>query len=285
MHLLDGGNGMFSAIDRKSSSAEFLRENLRKLIRVHTSNENEVRSILVVSAHWECKDFTIDYQLGDTKLIYDYYGFPPESYAPYMTYPVKTDLALADRVSEILQSQGIKCRKENRGFDHGTFIPLKVAFPNADIPVVQLSLKSNLNIEEHVRMGEALRPLRDEGVLIIASGQITHNLRALGASRDGIDSRASSFTEYMKDFLESVNRDRDYTTSKALFNDIENSAPYFEYNHPRSEHFTPMAVAFGAAFAEDDKTCPTEPTKAQRIYAEIVLGSMGIDSYIFSQHL
>jgi aromatic ring-opening dioxygenase catalytic subunit (LigB family) len=103
-------------------------------------------------------------------------GFPATTYAPHLTYPAPTDLKLADRVAELLTSNGETCKKENRGFDHGVFIPLKLAVPDANIPIVQLSLHSSLDFERHVKLGEMLSPLRDEGVLIVCSGQTTHNL-------------------------------------------------------------------------------------------------------------
>ena len=103
-------------------------------------------------------------------------GFPSYTYAPHLTYPAPTDLPLADRVVELISSAGETCRRANRGFDHGTFIPLKLALPEANIPIVQLSLQKSLNFEKHLRLGELLAPLREEGVLIIGSGQTTHNL-------------------------------------------------------------------------------------------------------------
>ncbi|MFN3362002.1 MAG: hypothetical protein ACK421_11345, partial [Pseudanabaenaceae cyanobacterium] len=139
---------------------------------------------------------------------YDYYGFPDEAYAPHTTYPVKTDLAVADRViAQIEAASHGKWRvaKKERGFDHGVFIPLKVAFPEANIPVVQLSLKEGLSMREHIQLGEYLRPLRSEGVLIVTSGQITHNLRMMRSGDPNVkDPKSVEFCEYICRLLEST---------------------------------------------------------------------------------
>lgn len=280
-HLLDFSGSMFSEIDKNSKSAEFFR-GLSKIIK-NRSDPNPIECILVVSGHWEESTFTVDYQnKGATKLVYDYYGFPEESYSPHLTYPVKTNLSVADKVVNRIQAAGLPCEKANRGFDHGTFIPLKVIYPEAQIPVVQLSLKSNLNLAEHIRLGEILKPLRKEGVLIIGSGQITHNLRELRAPKSPIDKRATAFTDWVKNFLEVEAMSKPYEESKNTLINIASQAPNFYWCHPRTEHFVPLAVIFGAAFGPDsgDETC-SNPPKAERLYHEVVVGTMAIDSYIF----
>eukprot|EP01031_Cornospumella_fuschlensis_P036704 gene36704-44525_t len=276
-HLLDFGGTPFSAMDKNSRSADFMR-NLSQVVKAHSST-TDIKCILVVSAHWEENSFTVDYQPSGTKLIYDYYGFPDESYAPHLTYPVPTDLAVADRVAALLQQGGIVSKKANRGFDHGTFIPLKVAYPAATIPVVQLSLKRNLDLAEHVRVGELLQPLRKEGVLIIGSGQITHNLSAMRSSPNNgaIDPKVSAFTDYVNNFLEATSTGN-YAEQKVRFAAMPSTAPHYAFNHPRDEHFVPLAVAFGAAFGSTEAV----ETKAIRVYHEIVLGNMAVDSYLFS---
>lgn len=275
-HLLDFSGSAFSAMDKNSKSADFMK-NLSHVVKSHSSTE--IKCILVVSAHWEEDSFTVDYQPSGTELIYDYYGFPDESYAPHLTYPVPTDLAVADRVSVLLQKGGIASKKANRGFDHGTFIPLKVAYPAATIPVVQLSLKRNLDLAEHIRLGELLQPLRKEGVLIIGSGQITHNLSAMRSSPStgSNDPKVIAFTEHIKSFLEATTV-ANFPEQKVRFANMPSSSPYYAFNHPRDEHFMPMAVVFGAAFGGAEAV----ETKAIRVYSEIVLGNMAVDSYIFS---
>lgn len=285
-HFLDFAGSSFSAIDRNSKSADFMR-NLRNVVDEHVDPENPVQCILFISGHWEESVFTVDYQPKTTKLIYDYYGFPEEAYAPTLTYPVKTNLKLANKIVNMLKKANIAVEKADRGFDHGVFIPMKVAYPDADVPVVQLSLKSNLNIADHIKLGEILQPLRDQGVLIIGSGQITHNLREIRQPKSTPDPKTVAFVEWVNSFLRSV-RASNYKESVQTLTNVEAVAPNFFFSHPRPEHFTPIAVAFGAAFYSEPETdedgnlieVPDEGPRALRIYHEIVLGSMAVDSYL-----
>src|SRR5689334_8631112 len=141
------------------------------------------RALLVVSAHWEEPVPTV-MTSAHPAMLYDYYGFPPESYQ--LTWPAPGDPALAGRVRELLGNAGFATAEDTeRGFDHGTFVPLKVTYPEAEIPCVQLSLRRGLDPAEHIAMGRALAPLRDEGVLIVGSGMSYHNLRVFGAAGRG----------------------------------------------------------------------------------------------------
>ena len=131
--------GPFVEMGIGSPAAQFFA-NLGRMIPVE-----QVRAILVVSAHWEETEFTVTYHDGPQPppLTYDYYGFPSDMYAPHMVFPARTDLKVADRVIELLAAASIPCRKEHkRGFDHGVFIPLKASFEDARFPVIQLSLKA-----------------------------------------------------------------------------------------------------------------------------------------------
>jgi len=282
-HALDMTRSRFKDIDKNSKSAAFMRS-LSSIVERY-ANPNPITCILVVTAHWEESVFTVDYQTGKTKLVYDYGGFPAESYAPHLIYPVKTDLKVANRVYDLLKAANLPCEKEDRGFDHGTFMPLKIAYPDANIPVVQLSLKSSLDIADHIRLGEILRPLRKEGVLIIGSGQITHNLGALGDPYGKPDKRSIEFTEWINTFLTGVTAEN-YEESKRTLIAADRNIPHFRFSHPRTEHFVPLVVAFAAGFnpeasssTESAETCA--PFRSVRLFDEVVLGSMAIDSYIF----
>src|SRR5262245_30307766 len=124
--------------------------------------------MVVVSAHWEAKVPTVMTN-AQPSILYDYYNFPPESYR--ITWPAPGASALAERVRGLLADAGIESAGDGeRGYDHGTFIPLKVAFPEADVPTLQLSLQAGLDPTAHISMGKALAPLRDEGVLVVGSG-------------------------------------------------------------------------------------------------------------------
>lgn len=274
----------FQDLDDSSPSAAFLRS-LKDVVNEH-SNHQPIRSILVVSAHWEEPVFTVDYEKGTPKLYYDYSGFPEETYAPHLTYPVPTDLNLAVRVHQLLTASSIKTilKPREAGFDHGVFIPLKLAYPEATIPVVQLSLNRNLDLATHIQLGEALAPLRQEGVLIIGSGQITHG-GGQGSKPGVIDTRATAFIDYMCNLLEGTNEGNYEEMKRALIN-TPSDAPHFAWNHPRTEHFVPLAVAFGASKPAvvdgSGDTCGADKLVVRRVFEGIAMGYMALDNYIFS---
>jgi aromatic ring-opening dioxygenase catalytic subunit (LigB family) len=215
-------------------------------------------------------------------LIYDYYGFPENTYAPYFTYEAPTNLRVADRIAELLSQSGIPCEKIDRGFDHGVFIPLKLAFPDASVPIVQLSLKSNLDPAQHIALGEALKPLRSEGVLIITSGQATHNLQELFQRRSASsdlnrpEKWAVDFTDWLQMTLESLQTDNKEDIKESLIHFLS-IAPGASRCHPRTEHIIPLFVAFGAAGNDEIVDRP----QCRRLYQQIVMGSMSLDCYIF----
>jgi aromatic ring-opening dioxygenase catalytic subunit (LigB family) len=133
------------------------------------------QAVLVVSAHWETRNGPTVNTCAAPPLLFDYHGFPPETYE--LTWPAPGDPALASRVKTLLDNADFRTSEDaTRGFDHGVFCPLKLAFPDADVPVVQLSLVEGLDPETHLAMGRALAPLRREGVLIIGSGMSYHNM-------------------------------------------------------------------------------------------------------------
>jgi aromatic ring-opening dioxygenase catalytic subunit (LigB family) len=196
------------------------------------------RAVLMVSAHWEEREFTLT--SGERPpMIYDYGGFPDYTY--HIRYDAPGDPALAARGQSLLEAAGLPARLDaERGFDHGAFTPLKVIYPDADLPVVQLSLKRGLDPATHLAMGRALSPLRDEGVLIVGSGLSYHNLRqffspaAFGPSRE--------FDAWLNGALlggSIADRDKLLTAWE--------SAPSARAAHPREEHLLPLMVAAGAA--------------------------------------
>lgn len=198
------------------------------------------KALLVISAHWEERVPTV-MTAAHPPMLYDYYGFPAESYE--ITWPAPGDPKLAARVQELLTAAGIASQSDaKRGFDHGTFVPLKLTYPEADIPVVQLSLEANLDPARHIALGRALAPLRDEGVFIVGSGMTFHNLRAFR------DPRARPIAEQFDAWLraaataEPAERDRQLTAWS--------SAPSARLAHPREEHLMPLMVIAGAAGAD-----------------------------------
>ncbi len=200
------------------------------------------RAVLVISAHWQTEQPTINRQL-EPSLLYDYYGFPDHTYK--LTYPVKGDLALADRVEGLLKGAGFDPKTETkRGLDHGVFIPFKLVYPDADVPMIQLSFPLNNDPALQMKLGEALAPLRDEGVLIVGTGMSFHNLRAFFGPAAGRRVEASfAFDSWLQNAVQDTAH-RDEKLRKWA------SAPGAKESHPEDEHFLPLLIAAGAAKGE-----------------------------------
>ena len=196
------------------------------------------KAVLMVSAHWEEAPLA----LGATTtipLVYDFWGFPQHYYE--VRYRAPGAPALADSVRKLLHAPGLEVQDEpSRGLDHGAYVPLVEMYPEADVPVLQVSMPT-LEPEQLMAIGRRLAPLRDEGVLIVGSGFFTHNLRAL--SQEGkVHSVMSEFDDWGKRALDAGDVD-------ALL-DFENKAPAGKLAHPRTEHFAPLFVTLGAAEGE-----------------------------------
>lgn len=212
------------------------KEEQDKLAGYLRSIHREAKALLVISAHWEEPAPTV-MTSEHPPMLYDYYGFPPESYA--ITWPAPGKPALASRVRALLEGAGFKTGADpERGYDHGTFVPLKVAYPKAEVPVVQLSLKKGLDPKEHIAMGRALAPLRDEGVFIIGSGMTYHNLRAFGPSAKPV---SEAFDAWLREAATAPPAERDARLSEWT------AAPSARLAHPREEHLLPLMVVAGAA--------------------------------------
>jgi aromatic ring-opening dioxygenase catalytic subunit (LigB family) len=194
------------------------------------------RALLVISGHWEEPAFTAS-AAATPQLIFDYSGFPPHTYQ--LTWPAPGDPALAERVAALLSNAGLPATTDpSRGYDHGVFVPLKVAFPQAQIPVVTLSLDHSLDPALHLAVGRALASLRDEGVLIIASGMTFHNLRAY-LHPETVE-RSRDFDAWLTKAVESSAPEREALLSRW------HDAPFAAFAHPREEHLIPLMVAAGA---------------------------------------
>ena len=198
-------------------------------------------AILVISAHWEEKIPTITAGVQPS-LIYDYYGFPKESYS--IEYPCPGEPLLAAKIFQLIENVPMKAKlDEQRGFDHGLFVPLKIMYPEADIPCVQLSLLNNLNPQQHIAIGKALSSIEYENLLIIGSGFSFHNMAAFFAKE----------TEETKDKNNQFERWLINTCSNHHINETERenrfanwqSAPHARYCHPREEHLLPLHVCYG----------------------------------------
>jgi len=197
--------------------------------------------ILVVSAHWEEEEATIT--SGESpSIIYDYGGFPDEAYT--IKYPVPGEPVLANKIHNLLRENNIKSRLDDqRGFDHGLFVPLKIMFPDASIPCVQLSLVKGLDPETHIKIGKALTGLRKEKILIIGSGFSFHNLRAFfSRSTDQADTKNLAFEDWL---IDTCTNDNLSTIDRETRLIEWSKAPFARYCHPREEHLLPLHVCYG----------------------------------------
>jgi aromatic ring-opening dioxygenase catalytic subunit (LigB family) len=215
---------------------------------------HQPRAILVISGHWEADPVAVNVQTHPP-LLFDYYGFPDHTYQ--LQYPAPGDPDLAAEVRALLTSAGIPSSEEHRrGLDHGVFVPFLLVYPKADVPLVQLSLKAGLSPQEHLRLGAALAPLRERGVLIVGSGMSFHNLRVRSMENQLIPG-----SQLFDDWLGQTVCAADSRTRNAGLADWA-QAPAARYAHPREEHLLPLLVAAGAA-GEDAGT---------RTFNDVMLG-------------
>ena len=203
------------------------------------------RAILIVSGHWEEDRPTVNAG-GAPPLLFDYGGFPDYTYR--LTWPAPGAPAVAERVRTLLNVAGFDSAEDTtRGWDHGVFVPMKVMFPEADIPTVQLSLQQGLDPALHLAIGRALKPLRDEGVLIVGSGQTYHNMRGFARGSGGTDPAADAFDTWLRTAMADAN-----TRDRSLIG--WEQAPGARDAQPHEDHLLPLMVAAGAASGEPGRT-------------------------------
>lgn len=204
---------------------------------LHGLPKSPPRAILIVSAHWEAPVPTV-MTSSHPPMLYDYSGFPPEAYA--LTWPAPGAPELAARVRALLGAAGHATSEDpKRGFDHGAFVPLKLMWPEADVPTLQLSLQRGLDPAVHLSIGRALIPLRDEGVFIVGSGMTFHNMRGFGDPR--MIAPADAFDAWLQKVTTASQLDRDAALEQWV------RAPGARLSHPREEHLLPLMVIAGAA--------------------------------------
>ncbi|HKI65219.1 MAG TPA: class III extradiol ring-cleavage dioxygenase [Burkholderiales bacterium] len=221
------------------------------------------RAIVIVSAHWET-DVPALTGAARPQTIHDFYGFPEPLYR--IRYPAPGAPALAARAAALLEGAGLAAEVDPaRGLDHGAWSPLLHAYPRADVPVVQLSLQSALGTRHHLALGRALAPLAGEGVLLIGSGHMTHNLR------DWVRSGQVAPLAYAQEFQAWV-ADRVAARELEALADYRARAPHAVRAHPSEEHFLPLFFALGAA---------AEHGRAERLYDGIEGGALAMDAWLF----
>jgi 4,5-DOPA dioxygenase extradiol len=222
------------------------------------------KAVLMVTAHWETQLPMLSGNPAPS-MIYDFGGFPDPLYK--IRYAAPGDPGLASRAQSLLKSAGITAGIDGcRGFDHGTWVPLLRLYPNADIPVVQLSVQPSTDPAHHIEVGRALAPLRDEGALVVGSGHLTHNLRDWMMAQRGraLAPYAVEFQQWVKSRLDAHDID-----GLARY---RSEAPNAVRAHPTEEHFLPLFVALGAAGKD---------AKAERVFDAVEAGVMAMDAYRF----
>jgi aromatic ring-opening dioxygenase catalytic subunit (LigB family) len=222
---------------RHKNMVDFLRGAAKEL--------GQPSAILVVSAHWEEDQPTV-MSASHPEMLYDYYGFPPESYK--IKYPAPGEPRLAEQIRDLIEAAGGKAKLDSRrGFDHGLFIPLMLMYPEARIPCVQLSLLKNLDPAAHIALGKAIASLRRQNVLIVGSGMSFHNMKAFFAVDDESTAAANQFDGWLRETCADTalaNGDRERRLLEW------DKAPAARFCHPREEHLLPLHVCYGAASAE-----------------------------------
>ncbi|HEY7239391.1 MAG TPA: class III extradiol ring-cleavage dioxygenase [Burkholderiales bacterium] len=220
------------------------------------------RAILISSAHWETE---LPMLTGATKpqTIHDFYNFPEPLYR--LRYPAPGAPELAQRAAALLREAGFGASIDGtRGLDHGAWAPLLYAYPDADVPVVQISVQPALGPRHHFNLGKAVRPLADEGVLIIGSGHLTHNLRDWARGQGAPALYAREFQDWVKQKLEHGDIDS--------LVDYRSRSPHGVRAHPTDEHFLPFFFALGAA---------PKDARPERVYDAIDSGVLAMDAYLF----
>lgn len=197
------------------------------------------KAILMISGHWEDDSFAV-MTAAQPPMVYDYHGFPPHTFQ--IRYPAPGAPDVAARAAALMQAAGLPVRLDDRqGFDHGTFVPAHVMYPDADVPLFQISLRKGYSPAEHLALGRALAPLRDEGVLIVGSGLSYHNLRLFGP---GARVPSEAFDAWLAETMAAAPTER---TDRLIHWE---AAPHARTCHAQEDHFAPIWVAVGAAEGE-----------------------------------
>jgi len=244
---------------------EGMRENFatteREFARLPQLLPEKPKAVLVITGHWEEREFTVA-TASHPPMEYDYSGFPPHTYQ--IVYPAPGAPALAAQVAQLLRDAGITVKEDaSRGFDHGVFVPLFLMYPQAEVPVLMLSMKSGHDPAAHLRLGQSLAPLRDEGVLILGSGLTYHNMRGFGRSESSAP--AAAFEQFLNEAIGASG-----SAHRSAMLEAWERAPAARLAHPREDHLVPLFVIAGAA-GED---------AGRRVFADYAM-NVTMASYVF----
>lgn len=236
----------------------------RRFLAGYGKDLGRPRAILAVSAHWETAAPAV--ATGDRpETIHDFFGFPAPLYA--LSYPAPGAPALANAAAERLESAGFTvARDPTRGLDHGVWAPLMLLYPEADLPVAQLAIQTKLGPAHHMALGEALRPLRAEGVLVLGSGNLTHNLAEFRGQ--AVDAPVPEWVQAFADWAAA----RLAADDRAALLDYRVRAPHGARNHPSEDHLLPLFVTLGVA---------TPGAGGTRVHASTLHGVLAMDAYRF----
>ena len=257
-YFISHGGGPWPWMPDMANEYRQLRESLQGISR---QLGQKPRAVLVVSAHWEADSYTV-MSAQRPGMLYDYYGFPEHTYK--VIYPSIGDPKLAKQLVEMICAAGLPAALDGqRGYDHGTFVPLQLMYPESDLPLLQLSIRSHYDVAEHLSLGRVLAPLRQQGVLIIGSGLSYHNLAKLNPSAR---EPSAEFDAWLDKVMALPGQQRsDELLSWEL-------APAARICHPREDHLVPLFVALGSA----------EDEVASRIYHQSdFFGAISVSSYRF----
>lgn len=240
--------------------------NARSFLEGFAARVRKPRAIVLASAHFMTREPAVDAAV-QPGMIYDFGGFPDDLYR--MVYAAAGDPALADRIGGLIAAAGLPVHRVAReGFDHGTWVPLIMMYPEADVPVVQIAVQPKADPAHHYRLGQALASLPDEDVLVIGSGSATHNLREMYSVGYQINDWAQDWVIEFADWVAAK-------TEAGAHDDLiacRDRAPHYRANHPTDEHFLPFHVALGAA---------GPAARGRRIHASVQYGVLAMDAYAF----
>ncbi|MEO8203439.1 MAG: class III extradiol ring-cleavage dioxygenase [Betaproteobacteria bacterium] len=236
-YFISHGGGPWPYMEDRRKALHLLEDSLKDIPR---QLGTAPKAVLMISGHWEDAQFGV-MSSPNPPMVYDYHGFPEHTY--HVKYAAPGAPHLAAQVRDLIVAAGLPARLDpQQGFDHGAFTPLVVMYPEADVPVVQVSLRSGYDPAEHFALGRALAPLRDEGVLIIGSGLSYHNLRQFGP---GARHPSKAFDDWLQTTL--VGASPAERTARLL---KWSDAPSARESHPQEDHLIPLMVAVGAAEGE-----------------------------------
>lgn len=240
----------------------------RQFLESAASRFDKPKGIIVASAHFETDKPTLVSDPSPS-MIYDFGGFDERLFEIVYSAPGAPDLA--EKAAKLFADAGIECAlTQERGYDHGTWVPLSLLYKDADIPIVQLSVQRHLSAEHHFRLGQALRPLVDDEILVIGSGAITHNLEELFGPRGLKFKRTDNEIEWARLFADWISVQVENGNIEALLA-YEELAPFARENHPTAEHFLPLMVALGAALTGE----------GERLHKSTEFAILAMDAFAF----